>query len=163
ASSASSTSGGVLRGSAVDARSRPIGVRASEAIRARMASHSIPRPQRRPAFTLGLIRSRPGWTEVPAVPSGVLLLIGHPLPPLRLLARGEGLPLAPNAGLLVMLALLDLRQAPGLLALSLQLIQPALQRFIGHAAEPGRVAPPLAARACVVVHASDRTVSSILC
>src|SRR5438477_11290800 len=109
-----------------------------------MASHSIPRPQRRPAFTLGLIRSRPDWTEVPAVPSGVLLLIGHPLPPLRLLARGEGLPLAPNAGLLVMLALLELRQEPGLLALFLEPLQRAFEGFIGLDDDLGHSAPPSA-------------------
>src|SRR5215813_8774665 len=144
-SRACSTSVGSVKGSAVKERSRPIVVRASEATRARTASHSIPRPQSRPASTLRLIRSRPGWTEVLAVPSGVLpLLIGHPLPPLRFLARGEGLPLAPNAGLLVVLSLLELRQEPGLLALLLEALQCALEGLIGLDDHLGHSAPPSA-------------------
>src|SRR5438046_2786902 len=136
---------GSVSGSAVSARSRPIAVCASEATRARTASHSIPRPQSRRASTLRLTRSRPGWTEVLAVPSGVRpLLIGHPLPPLRLLARGESLPLAPNAGLLVMLALLELRQEPGLLALFLEPLQRAFKGFIGLDDDLGHSAPPSA-------------------
>src|SRR5215813_5790492 len=144
-SRARSTSVGSVRGSAVSARSRPIVVRASEATRARRASHSIPRPQSRPASTLRLIRSRPGWTEVLAVPSGVLpLLIGHPLPPLRFLTRGEGLPLAPNAGLLVVLSLLELGQEPGLLALLLEALQRAFEGLIGLNDDLGHSAPPSA-------------------
>src|SRR5207302_1194853 len=97
----------------------------------------------RPASTLRLIRSRPGWTEVLAVPSGVLpLLIGHPLPPLGLLARGEGLPLAPNAGLLVMLALLELRQEPRLLALLLEALERAFEGLVGLNDDLGHWAVP---------------------
>src|SRR5262249_23952351 len=85
------------------------------------------------------------WTEVLAVPSGVLpLLIGHPLPPLRFLACGEGLPLAPNAGLLVMLALLELRQEPGLLTLLFEALQRALEGLVGLNDDLGHSAPPSA-------------------
>jgi len=80
---------------------------------------------------------------VSAVPSGVLpRLIGHPLPPLRLLACGEGLALAPNAGLFVMLALFEFGEEPGLLALLLEALQRAFERFIGLDDYLGHSAPP---------------------
>src|SRR5207247_10376383 len=122
----------------------PIAVRASEARSARTASHSIPRPSR-PTSTLRLIRSRPDRSGVLAVLSGVLPLIGHPLPPLGLLASGEGLPLAPNAGLFVVLALLELREEPGLLALLLEALQRAFEGLIGLDDHLGHSAPPSSA------------------
>src|SRR5438876_8773282 len=116
-----------VTGSALRARSRPTVVRACCASNPRTASHSMPRPQIRPASISRLIRSRPSL-GVPAPELGVLPpLIGHPLAPLRLLARCQRLPLPPHAGLLVMLALLELGQEPGLLALLLEALESAFE------------------------------------
>src|SRR5882724_9715000 len=74
------------------------------------------RPHRIP-FGAGLpdsacLQPSPHWlptriTGVPGVHRGMLRLIGYPFAPLGLLAGGEGFALAPNAGLFVVLTLLE--------------------------------------------------------
>src|SRR3989449_1161143 len=81
-------------------------------------------------------------TGAPAVRPGVLRLIGHPFSTLGFLAGGEGLPLAPDAGLLVVLSLLELRQEPGLLALLLEPLERALEGLVGLYDDLGHSAPP---------------------
>src|SRR5882672_11029841 len=130
-----------VSGSAVVARSRPIAVSASCARSARTAFHSVPGSQVRPASTLRLIRSRPGSRECRRT-SRVLRLIGHPFAPLGLLAGGEGFALPPNAGLLVVLTLFELRQEPGFLALLLEALEGALEGLVGLDDDLGHAAPP---------------------
>ena len=58
-------------------------------------------------------------------------LIGHPFTPLGLLASGQGFALATNARLFVVLALLELREEPGLLALLLEALERVLEALVG--------------------------------
>src|SRR5262249_20127364 len=69
-------------------------------------------------------------------------LIGHPFAPLGFLAGGEGFALAPNAGLFVVLTLLELREEAGFLALLLAALERALERFVGLDDDLGHTAPP---------------------
>src|SRR5437762_308631 len=125
------------------ARSRPMTVRASRARRPRTASHSMPRPQIRPDSILRLMASRERPREGPTVQSGVLpRLIGHPLAALGLLACRERLALAANAGLLVVLALFELRQQPGLLALLLEALECAFEGLVGLYDDLGHLVVP---------------------
>src|SRR5262249_7521639 len=113
-----STAGSIPR-----ARSRPISVRASLLRSPRTASHSIPRPQIRPA-SIRCPWSAPGVGGSARVAGSAstrvgvaLVLIGEPLAPLGLLASRQRLALPLDAGLLVVLTLLELGQEPGLLTL----------------------------------------------
>src|SRR5438552_1122327 len=132
-----------VKGTASCARSRPMTVRASRARRPRTASHSMPRPQIRPDSILRLMASRERPREGPTVQSGVLpRLIGHPLAALGLLACRERLALAANAGLLVVLALFELRQQPGLLALLLEALECAFEGLVGLYDDLGHLVVP---------------------
>src|SRR5438270_11638819 len=71
-------------------------------------------------------------------------LIGHPFAPLGLLAGGEGFALAPNAGLFIVLALLELGEEPGFLALLLEALEGAFERFVGLDDDLGHTTPPQA-------------------
>src|SRR5438876_5115281 len=86
-----------------------------------------------------LFRSTKG---VSAVRPGVFRLIGHSLPALGFLAGGERLSLAPDAGFLVVLTLLELRQEPGLLTLLLEPLERVLKGLVGLDDDLGHSAPP---------------------
>src|ERR1700730_11268727 len=69
----------------------------------------------------------PGSTRHPSLPR----LIEEPLPFLGLLARSQGLALALDAGLLVVLTLPELGHEPGLFALLLEALERVLEALVG--------------------------------
>src|SRR5262245_54607780 len=105
----------------------------------------MPRLQMRAASIVSrLVRSLTKATGVPASESAVLPgLIVQPLAALGLLACGKRFALPPNARLLVVLTLLELRQEPGLLTLLLEALQRALEGLVGLHDDLGHSTPPL--------------------
>ena len=69
-------------------------------------------------------------------------LIGHPFAPLGLLAGREGFALATNAGLFIVLTLLELGEEAGLLALLLEALERAFEGFVGLDDDLGHTTPP---------------------
>src|ERR1700694_3932910 len=128
---------------------RPMSVLASSPRSPRTASHSMPRPQIRPASIRRLWsapRSGSGARVTGSAGARVgvaLVLIGEPLAPLGLLASRQRFALALHAGLLVVLTLLEFGQEPGLLTLLLEALERALEGFVGLDDDFGHSAPSL--------------------
>src|SRR5207237_631873 len=90
-----------------------------------------------PPVTCGASEERSGVSPV---------LIREPLAPLGFLPRRQRLPLAPDARLFVVLALLELGEEPGLLALLLEALERHLEGLVGLDDDLRHAVPPPAAR-----------------